>query len=62
MKKKMKNARMILAFNHITRNYLVFMPPKELREAYENRTVRPSVRPSITNHVSAIAHKLLKQI
>ena len=25
----------------------VFMPPKELWEAYSNRTVRPSVRPSV---------------
>ena len=24
----------------------IFMPPKELWEAYSNRTVRPSVRPS----------------
>ena len=26
---------------------LLFMPPKELGEAYSNRTVRPSVRPSV---------------
>ena len=25
----------------------IFMPPKELWEAYSNRTVRPSVRPSV---------------
>ena len=25
---------------------IVFMPPKELWEAYSNRTVRPSARPS----------------
>ena len=24
-----------------------FMPPKELWEAYSNRTVRPSIRPSV---------------
>ena len=27
--------------------YDVFMPPKELWEAYSNRTVRPSVRPNV---------------
>ena len=26
---------------------LIFMPPKELWEAYSNRTVRPSVRQSV---------------
>ena len=26
---------------------ILFMPPKELWEAYSNRTVRPSVRPSL---------------
>ena len=42
----------------------VFMPLKERREAYQNRTVHPSVRPSVTNRArgSVIAHKLLKQI
>ena len=30
--------------------------------APENRTVRPSVSPSVTNRVSAISHKLLEQI
>ena len=29
-------------------SFLIFMPPKELWEAYSNRTVRPSVRPSIS--------------
>ena len=27
--------------------YIIFMPPKELWEAYSNRTVRPSVRQSV---------------
>ena len=31
------------------------MPPKELWEAYSNRTVRPSVRPSIPLHVRCIS-------
>ena len=31
--------------------YLFFMPPKELWEAYSNRTVRPSVRPSVSPSV-----------
>ena len=30
---------------------LIFMPPKELWEAYSNRTVRPSVRPSVRQSV-----------
>ena len=34
---------------------LVFMPPKELWEAYSNRTVRPCVRPaSCPMHISFI--------
>ena len=27
--------------------FIIFMPPKELWEAYSNRTVRPSVSPSV---------------
>ena len=37
----------------------VFMPPKELRWHIK---IEPSVRPSVTNRVSAISHRLLKQI
>ena len=32
------------------------MPTKELREAYQNRTVRPPVRPHVTNRVSEITN------
>ena len=32
------------------------MPPKELWEAYSNRTVRPSVRPSVPLRVRRISH------
>ena len=31
------------------------MPPKELWEAYSNRTVRPSVLPSVRFHVRSIS-------
>ena len=31
----------------MTALYVLFMPPKELWEAYSNRTVRPSVSPSV---------------
>ena len=31
--------------------FLVFMPPKELWEAYSNHTVRPSVSPSVSPSV-----------
>ena len=34
---------------------LVFMPPKELWEAYSNRTVRPSVSPSVPLRVRYIS-------
>ena len=30
---------------------IIFMPPKELWEAYSNRTVRPSVSPSVRQSV-----------
>ena len=33
----------------------LFMPPKELREAYSNRTVRPSVSPSVPLRVRCIS-------
>ena len=44
--------------------FVFFMPPKELRWHIK---IEPSVRlsavsPSVTNRVSAISHKLLKQI
>ena len=32
------------------------MPPKELWEAYSNRTVRPSVSPSVLLRVRCISH------
>ena len=36
-----------VVFNHVRYSCgIFFMPPKELWEAYSNRTVRPSVRPS----------------
>ena len=38
-----KNMYSVYTFNVF---WWVFMPPKELWEAYSNRTVRPSVRPS----------------
>ena len=31
----------------LSKMQVVFMPPKELWEAYSNRTVRPSVSPSV---------------
>ena len=34
-------------FRPDTQNTLIFMPPKELWEAYSNCTVRPSVSPSV---------------
>ena len=45
----------------------LIMPPKELWwhikiEPSVRLSVRPSVSPSVTNRVSAISHKLLKQI
>ena len=33
----------------ITASKMIFMPPKELWEAYSNRTVRPSVRPAFVS-------------
>ena len=37
------------------RTHLLFMPPKELWEAYSNRTVRPSVSPSVPLCVRCIS-------
>ena len=54
---KWAKVRLCYRFKFCTKNYLAgfvqeinlrfFMPPKELWEAYSNRTVRPSVRPCV---------------
>ena len=61
-----------LYLTHMTLNFKLpekmekgefFMPPKELRWHIKiEPSVRLSVLPSVTNRVSAISHKLLKQI
>ena len=39
----------------LSRELYIFMPPKELWEAYSNRTVRPSVCPSVPLRVRCIS-------